>query len=272
MEPRAHNRVFPAAGRVFFDPRSHDEVSFLVDEIFGARAYLGHGVTLEPGATIVDAGANIGLFAIWAHRECGGRARIFSFEPVPSTFENLLRNLAEHGIGRDAVMPLNLGLTHSGGPSTARFTVYAGLPGNATMNALEKEEQLDAYLQGLLRSEEAQNPLAAVLIERRLAEARQKDEVECRLTTLAEACREHDIDAIDLLKVDVEGAELDVLDGVGDAVWPRIRQVVLETHTIERTAAIERLLEARGFGSIHIERPDWAEDLELDTFAVHATR
>ncbi|MFB7510348.1 FkbM family methyltransferase, partial [Streptomyces broussonetiae] len=38
----------------------------------------------------------------------------------------------------------------------------------------------------------------------------------------------HGIDHIDLLKVDVEGGELDVLRGIEGRHWPLVRQAVVE--------------------------------------------
>ena len=55
-------------------------------------------------------------------------------------------------------------------------------------------------------------------------------------------------EAVDLLKVDVEGEELNVLRGLDDEAWTRVRQVVLEVHDVDgRVAAVEALLASRGF-------------------------
>ena len=48
----------------------------------------------------------------------------------------------------------------------------------------------------------------------------------CALTTLSGVIRKEQLRHIDLLKIDVEGAELDVLRGVDAEHWPRIRQVL----------------------------------------------
>ena len=56
-------------------------------------------IKFKAGDTIVDAGANIGLFSLWALQECGGDARILSFEPMPTTFACLAANAEKHGAG-----------------------------------------------------------------------------------------------------------------------------------------------------------------------------
>jgi hypothetical protein len=47
---------------------------------------------------------------------------------------------------------------------------------------------------------------------------------------LSRVIAEQGIDAIELLKIDVERSEVDVLRGIGETDWPRIRQIVLEVH------------------------------------------
>ena len=44
------------------------------------------------------------------------------------------------------------------------------------------------------------------------------------MTTVSALMAQHDLDRIDLLKIDVEGAELDVLRGIRPEDWPRIHQ------------------------------------------------
>lgn len=48
-------------------------------------------------------------------------------------------------------------------------------------------------------------------------------QVTCELRTAAEVIRSHDIDRIDLLKVDVEGAEELLLQGLDGGDWPKVQ-------------------------------------------------
>jgi amino acid adenylation domain-containing protein len=86
-----------------------NETDFLYQEIFEESSYLKHDVTLEDGDCVFDVGANIGLFTLFAGQSCRD-ARIFSFEPIPATFDVLQRNaelyslnakVFQCGIGRD---------------------------------------------------------------------------------------------------------------------------------------------------------------------------
>lgn len=82
------------------------ETDFLYEEIWGSEsAYAGEDkITFTPGATILDAGANIGMFSMYAAYRCKGDATIYSFEPIPTTFEVLRANAEAANAGRfDAV-------------------------------------------------------------------------------------------------------------------------------------------------------------------------
>ena len=72
--------------------------------------------------------------------------------------------------------------------------------------------------------------------------------VEAEVRTLSRVKRELGVARIALLKVDVEGAELDVLRGIDPADWPAIDQVVAEVHDVDgRVTQVRELLEAQGF-------------------------
>jgi len=47
-----------------------------------------------------------------------------------------------------------------------------------------------------------------------LARRMKTREVECEATTLSDVLREHAVDSVDLVKVDVEGSEMEVLEGI----------------------------------------------------------
>src|SRR5262249_51319910 len=60
-----------------------------------------------------------------------------------------------------------------------------------------------------------------------------------------------DIKRIDLLKIDVEKSERDVLSGIGDDDWEKIRQIVIEIHDIDgRLGEISAMLEHRGYSLV----------------------
>ena len=50
-----------------------------------------------------------------------------------------------------------------------------------------------------------------------------------------------------MLKIDVEGSELDVLSGIAEEDWSRIKQIAMEVHSRSIMQSIVTLLEAHGF-------------------------
>ena len=66
--------------------------------------------------------------------------------------------------------------------------------------------------------------------------------------------RELGIEHVDLLKIDVEGAEWDALVGIEETDWARIRQLAIEVHDVDgRVARIRELLERKGY-DVAVER------------------
>lgn len=70
---------------------------------------------------ILDIGANVGSFALWAVRRWPG-SRIRSFEPNPETFAILKRNVAGYGL----IEPRNAAIYPSQNAREAFFSRYAG--------------------------------------------------------------------------------------------------------------------------------------------------
>jgi hypothetical protein len=72
--------------------------------------------------------------------------------------------------------------------------------------------------------------------------------IDCNLLSVSDVIQQKGLDVVNLLKIDVERAELDVLNGIGEKDWPKIRQIAMEVHDragcLER---IEKLLWARGY-------------------------
>lgn len=62
---------------------------------------------LRPGDTFADIGANVGSFTVLASAHVG--ASSFSFEPVPSTYRNLVRNIKANKI-EEKTNPFNVAL------------------------------------------------------------------------------------------------------------------------------------------------------------------
>jgi len=169
--------------------------------------------------------------------------KLYAFEPIPQTFDTLKTNVALYGL--DAKL-FNLGLGSQ--PGAAEFTFYPRMPGLSGRYSSETQDKeiTKAIIEGYLReygSEQERAILSDEELNQLMEEYFQSETYICPLTTLSEVIREHRIERIDLLKVDVEKSEFDVLSGLAAEDWARIRQIVMEVDTRELLAQISALLE-----------------------------
>lgn len=75
---------------------SKPDVPFLYREVFEEQSYIQHGISLGKGDTVLDIGANIGLFALWASERVGAPGRVVAIEPLPPCYEALQHNITSH--------------------------------------------------------------------------------------------------------------------------------------------------------------------------------
>ena len=224
--------------------QTQTEAEHFYQDIFEKEIYRRHGVALGDGACIFDVGANIGSFLLYAHQASRG-ALIHSFEPAPPLFEKLRRNAALNGV---AARLFNVGISDREG--MAAFTFYPRSSGMSSFHA-DKEQEKD-ILRRMMEHERAAG-VAGVgelmgFAEDLLEERFRSESFECRLRPLSAVIDEGGVEWIDLLKIDVQKAELAVLDGIREEHWPRIAQVVMEVHDFEgRLERIVRRLEGLGF-------------------------
>jgi FkbH-like protein/FkbM family methyltransferase len=247
------------------------ETDYVYKEIFEDQCYTRHGIRLRDDATVVDIGANIGLFSLFVSSRCA-RPRIFAFEPAPVVFDLLRANCEAYG---STVRAFNLGVAAAPGVSTFTFYENSSLFSGFHADPVEDGAAIRAVVRNVLNRDAS---LAPDEIDRSVGElvtdrlhARTS---ECRTTSVSEIIREHDLATIDLLKIDAEKCELDILAGIGDEDWPRIQQIVIEVHdrTHEKVRQVERLLVARGFSCVVDEEPSLARSGLVNVYAIRGAR
>jgi FkbM family methyltransferase len=239
------------------------------------------GVVIRPGMTVFDVGANIGLFSLEVLRRCDGDARIFAFEPAADTFTYLERNLCElfpggqvHAVCKAvADRPGTATFYHRPWASGAS-SLAPGLPpaDEARLEASLREppEQYRDQIPGWFRRLPRGVAKAILRQGHRLA-GNDVVPTQCTLTTISEVLHEHAIEQIDYLKIDVEGAELDVLRGIAPDDWARIAQLGAEVHDIDgRLQTIRELLVSAAFDEVDIEQ-DWPFE-GTNVYMLHARR
>jgi FkbM family methyltransferase len=176
-------------------------------EVFVRRRY----GSVERFRTIVDVGANVGSFAIYAAQSCPG-ARIFCYEPEQQNFRLLKQNIQINGLdGRVAAFQCAVASSSSRRKLAVRIS---------QCNSFE-------YLR-----DGASHQL-----------------VDCM--TLQDILSEHRPQGIDLLKMNCEGAEYEILECCSQSDYDRIANIRLEYHNLDDTSrngkSLRRFLEARGY-------------------------
>ncbi len=133
---------------------------------------------VKPGAVVVDVGAHVGGYALAASRLAGPSGRVFALEPDPENFALLEKNL---GLNRRA--------------NVVALRVAAGArPGKRSFNLADSSDSNSFYA----------HPMAG-----------RKAVVEVDCVTVDDVARGAKVDVV---KIDVEGAEPEVLDGMRETL------------------------------------------------------
>jgi iturin family lipopeptide synthetase A len=241
-----------------------NETDYIYNEIFVLQAYLRHGISVQDGDCIIDAGANIGLFTLFMSR-LASDLRILSFEPNPAAYACLNANAIACG-ARVTCFPVGLSRDNT----SAEMTFFEGLSllsGFYADPATEREVVKHYVVNRHAKALGGERGMADMgeLIDDRLRTTR----VPAQLRTLSSVIAEERLDRIDLLKINVEKSEFDVLLGLAESDWPKIRQVVVEVDREQDLELVTGLLASHGFDVI-VEQDELLAQTELRY--VYATR
>jgi FkbM family methyltransferase len=155
---------------------------------------------IREGMTVLDIGAHVGFFTLAAAKRIGQRGRVFAFEPAPETSHMLSQHISFNDwndraeVVRSVVSDVN-----------GTITFFANADSMAASLRAENWE---------LAAEHMATPIS---------------KIEVPSTTLDTFCRERRVHP-DVLKIDVEGAELLVLRGGEDLLKNSSPVIHCEVH------------------------------------------
>ena len=152
------------------------EVAIIRRGMFEPETVRAFAALLDAGMTVLDVGANVGLFTLVAARRVGPTGSVHAFEPTPELAEHIHRNLELNGLENVAVNPI--AVSDTSGHATLHL-VEAGDPGENSIV----------------------NPSPGALT------------LEVATVTLDNYIAEHNIGRVDVIKIDIEGAEMPALLG-----------------------------------------------------------
>lgn len=173
-------------------------------EIWDTKCYDRY-IPLKKGMTVVDAGASIGFFTVYASQKVGTTGRVIAFEPEPVSYSHLEKNIAE----LPNATAVNIGLSNE--DKVAKMFYRDGFSLYSTGDSATDVplRRLDSVLPSL------------------------------------------NVSHIDFLKIDTEGAEYPILEGLGDLLW-NVDNIAMELHStweknVAQPKALRQLLERYGF-------------------------
>jgi FkbM family methyltransferase len=203
-----------------------DNPLLMLDEVYVKRWYEIMAVP-PPDANMIDIGANIGAVTLfWAVNSPS--LRIHAYEPNPSAYGSLQRNIEENSLrARVRTFP------EAVGRGLGEFELWVDVPTELSTGYLESSPA------------EGGRKIAVPMVG--------LDEIWSRL----------DKKRIWLLKIDTEGAEVDILEGASNAVLDATQNAIVEYHDQIVPGASQRcrrVLEAAGFECRILVHP-WEEGI-----------
>jgi FkbM family methyltransferase len=173
---------------------------------YGGRGVYIFGDSLEPelgslqhflgsGQVFVDVGANVGVFTVKAAKEVGNDGLVIAVEPFMETAFRLSRNVQANGYSNVRVRNFCIGRN----TQHARLHLSKGKPNSFSLVPNDNAESISVLS-----------------------------------VSLDDLCRWENLERLDYLKIDAEGAEADVLEGGQEAI-KRFRPIVQVEVTIVKS-------------------------------------
>lgn len=220
----------PSGFLMVLDPSEWAQQEILITGATEPRTLQRIREIVNPGSCVIDVGAHVGHHTLEAARAASADGRVFAFDPQPYNADR---------IGRHAVLN--------------------GLENIVTICAAVGDK--DAFIRLPMQSEHDRSRLS-------LHEPGPVNEnafIEVPLRRLDNFMTANGVGPVQLLKIDVEGYELEVLHGLGEA-HENCRNIileVLETTSPERNRAVVAFLTAAGFELRDISGKPWHWGLPL---------
>lgn len=181
-------------------PREHYQYFCRIgkgDFLPGHEGHIVGRFTPKEGDTVIDIGAHIGRYTITSSKQVGNAGKVVAIEADPDNFEILKKNISLNNLTN--VLPLN-------------YAVFS------TRTKIKLYEQ------------SASAKYNSVMLTRA---AKTKNYVEVNADTLDSILKQNGINQINWIKIDVEGAEFEVLKGSNETLSGENVSLFVEIHNID---------------------------------------
>lgn len=206
--------IGPAQGLRFDPGPSNSAYAYGDNELPVQRALAER---LKPGGVFYDVGANVGFLTVLGARLVGPSGIVYAFEPVPTNAGYVRRNAEANRFAH--VKVVEKAVSNRSGPRVLNLARYSG---GAALDSVEAPPDADGTLQ-------------------------------VDVVTIDDAVGRHGMRPPSVVKIDVEGAELEVLEGMS-AVTHQHRPIIIAefdageaAEAARKQAACEQWLRSRGY-------------------------
>lgn len=195
--------ILTPRAEIKFVGRQHTSDEVVVKEQFVENVYRIKKEYLGNTGVVVDIGANIGAFSIYAYtlmdKETAKKGWVYAYEPILSNFKLLKENIELNGLYAN-IKPVNKAVGN-----------YNGIVGLI-------DKQGDSYVCA--------------------PEVKPTDQAP--MITLEEVFIENGIAYADILKIDIEGGEYDLIEAVPRDFLNKVNYICMEFHatTVKRFGAL----------------------------------
>lgn len=179
--------------KVFLFPGNELSRVLFLTGLYEPNEFLWLSQFLRPGMTVIDGGANMGLYTLYCARRVGASGRVLAVEPSAREFDRLERHVTLNRL--DNVRLIKKALADAPGDGQLRIAAEWNA-GHNTLGDFGYEETQQVAMETV------------------------------PLTTIDSLVAEEDVTRVDFFKLDLEGAELSALHGARETL-ERFRPAIL---------------------------------------------
>ena len=191
-------------------PRDHYQYFCRIgkgDFLPGHEGHIVGRFTPKAGDTVIDIGAHIGRYTITSSKQVGKSGKVVAIEADPDNFQLLKRNIALNNLTN--VLPLNYAVFST----RTRMKLY--------------EQSASAKYNSLMLARAAES----------------KNYVEVNADTLDNILKQNGVNQVNWIKIDVEGAEFEVLKGSTEMLSGENVSLFVEIHNIEDPSHYDKVVD-----------------------------
>ncbi len=173
---------------------------------------------IKKGDVVIEAGANIGSETLLISRIVGGTGYVYAFEPNPYTFERLGINISINELSNVSIHDIAMGESNG----EISFNIYPKNFCNPGMSS-------------------------------KYMETSQTKKITVAQNTLDTFIREKNIEKVDLIKMDIQGAEMDMIQGADETIKRFMPTIFTEAYDLYNDVkAFYGILSGYGYKIYHI--------------------